>query len=547
MADLGTVGRMTKIVTLGESESLVRSAQRARETVVLCHGCFDIVHPGHVRHLQHAAKMGDHLLVTISGDSIVDKGTGRPLIPQELRAENLAALDCVDWVAVNPDPTAENLLRFIRPDVYVKGREYEDNRDPHFAAEKEAVESYGGRLVFTSGDVVFSSSALIAAMEQTADPAHSRFRQLIGQQSKDRASIDRLLDSFLGRRVEVVGETIIDTYVICDRPEVAGEAPLMTLRPLEYRSFDGGAAIIAKHLAAMGACPTLITALPTTTQSEQLHERLARAGIEMKAIRHSGSIIEKQRFLVGSSKVMKLDLGEPVTLDASRQRQLTELVEDAAKTSDAVIVADFGQGLFTSRSMAELCRTIRPQVDLLVGDVSGRRSNLLAMRHMDLLCPSEPEIREALHDFDDGLSAVVWKLLHQTASKAAIVTLGGEGLIAFDCPPHTSLSPDDWQTRLATEHVPSLVPYPVDQLGCGDALLAAATLTRIVGGSLTLAAILGSVAAAAQSQRLGNAVIGVAELRQGARRLCATQLTCAAQPQASIVSRPRDQLHPAHA
>ena len=531
-----SVGSTTKLLTLGEAESLVRAAQEAGERVVLCHGCFDLVHPGHVRHLKHAAQLGDRLLVTITGDSMVEKGAGRPLIPQELRAESLAALGCVDWVAVNPDPTAEALLRRLRPDLYVKGREYEENRDPRFAAEKAAVESYGGRVVFTSGDVVFSSSALIAAMEQTADPVNRRFRQLIEQQGLDVASLDRLIDAFRGRRVVVVGETIIDTYVMCARPELTGEAPLMTLRSVEHRHFDGGAAIIARHLAAMGARPTLITALPGEPgpEVEALRKRLGLDGVGLRSVDVDCPLGEKQRFLVGTSKVMKLDLRQPMVIDAARRRQLVAMVREAARESEAVIIADFGQGLFSSSTVAELCRAVRPSVGLLVGDVSGRRSSLLSMREMDLLCPSELEAREALQDFDDGLSAVVWKLLHRTGAGSAIVTLGPEGAIGFQREPGFELREDDWQTRLRVEHVPALTPHAIDQLGCGDALLAAATLTRVAGGSLTLAAILGSVAAAAEAQRLGNAVIGAAELRAGVRRLCGAQLTLAGEPQISL-------------
>ncbi len=199
----------SKIASLEQIKALVRAAQSAGKSVVLCHGCFDIVHPGHIRHLQHAAKLGDCLLVTISGDSIVDKGTGRPLIPQELRAENLAALDCVNWVMVNSQPTAAELLGVIQPDVFVKGREYEHNRDPRFQEEREIVESYGGRVVFSSGDVVFSSTALINVLEQSTDPTHLRFRQLIEQQRIDPDSISQLLESFQGKSVLVVCVKII--------------------------------------------------------------------------------------------------------------------------------------------------------------------------------------------------------------------------------------------------------------------------------------------------------------------------------------------------
>jgi rfaE bifunctional protein nucleotidyltransferase chain/domain len=529
------VSTLTKVLSVEEAARIVREAQSRGEVVAMCHGCFDIVHPGHIRHLQHAAKMGDRLLVTVTGDALMEKGTGRPLIPQELRAENLAALNCVSWVAINPRPTAAELLDIIRPDVYIKGREYEHNSDPRFALEKQIVERHGGRVVFTSGDVVFSSTALINALEEAASPFQATTRQLIEQHGIGPESTDPLIASFQGKRVLVIGETIKDTYVICDRPAVAGESPMMTLRPLEHRSFDGGTAIICKHLAAMGARPTLLTTMPFTTEAEALRVRLHTEGIEVRWVEIDQVMIEKQRFLVGTTKVMKLDLGGPLTLDAAHQAQFIQQAAEAAANCDAVIIADFGQGLFTPAMLTRLCQTLRPIVPVMSGDVSGRRSNLLAMRQMDLLCPSEPEIRDALHNFDEGLSSVVWRVLDITKTRSAIATLGADGLIAFDRTKDADLNRDGWQTRLTAQHVPALSPYAVDQLGCGDALLAAATLTLCSGGSLTMAAVLGSIAAASQSQRLGNAVIGAADLRRGIRRLCNAQLAWHAEPTSTLV------------
>lgn len=558
-----------KVIGIDEAARTVRSAQQQGQIVVLCHGCFDIVHPGHIRHLQQAAKLGHRLIVTITGDSLMEKGSGRPLIPQELRAENLAALNCVNWVAVNHRPTAVEMLDLIRPDVYVKGREYEHNRDPRFQLEKEIVERHGGRVVFTSGDVVFSSTALISALEESASPFQVALRRLIAQHDITPAKIDPLIASFQGKRVLVIGETIKDTYVMCDRPSVAGESPIMTLRPLEYRSFDGGTAIIAKHVAAMGGRPTLMTALPRSTDAEALRQRLITDGVQTRWIDLDQPLVEKQRFLVGTSKVMKLDLGGPLTLDAAHQKQFIDDAAEAARQCDAVIITDFGQGLFTPAMLTDLCQTLRPIVPLMTGDVSGRRSSLLAMRQMDLICPSEPEIRDALHDYDEGLSSVVWRVLDITQSSAAFATLGADGLIVFDRIADSNTNPGDWQTRLVAQHVPALAPYAVDQLGCGDALLAAATLTLASANesangnaddALVLAAVLGSVAAASQAQRLGNAVIGAADLRRGIRRFCGAQLTYHAEPSAMMVNHPssaisaisetissRDQLPVAHA
>jgi rfaE bifunctional protein nucleotidyltransferase chain/domain len=525
---------------------MTRSAQQAGEAVVLCHGCFDIVHPGHIRHLQQAARLGDRLLVTVTGDAAMRKGVGRPLIPQELRAENLAALDCVDWVAVCEQPTAIDLLADVKPDVYVKGREYEHNRDERFAAEQKVVQSYGGRIVFTSGDVVFSSTALIEQMRRTEDTAPAAILRLIEQHGLTRDEIESVLDRARGKRIVVVGEPIIDTYVMCDRPDVAGESPMMTLRPIDRMSYDGGAAIVARHLASLGAEPTLVTALPRTVAAESLRRRLASENVNVRAAEIDRPMIEKQRFLVGSSKVMKLDLGEPFIMDRARQDEFAALVDDAVTDCDGVIIADFGQGLLTGPMIGDICQRVRPHVRVLAGDVSGKRSNLLAMSGMDLICPSEREIRDALHDYDAGLSAVAWSLLNRTLSRAAIVTLGREGLIAFDQREPDAGLRGDFSSALNAEHVPSLIDHPVDELGCGDALLSAATLALAAGGSLPVAALLGSLAAAQEARALGNLVINPTDLRRDVRRIVATRFDNphAVEP---VIALHHDQLRPAHA
>lgn len=519
----------SKILTRAELLARRQAARAEGRTVVQCHGCFDIVHPGHVRHLQHAARQGDILLVTITGDSLMNKGAGRPLIPQELRAENLAALDCVDWVHINPDATAEALLEALRPDVYVKGREYETNEDPRFRAERHTVERHGGRVVFSSGDVVFSSTALVGAMESAADPARARVRQLIEQHDLTPERLDAVIESFRGRRVCIIGETIVDTYVFCDRPDVAGESPVLSLRPLEQRSYDGGAAVIARHLAAMGAKPTLVTTLPRTTAGEAIRQRLSAEGVDVYVVENEGPMLEKQRFLVGTQKVMKLDLVQPITLDASRQERFIGLaveVAGGAGGADAAIIADFGNGLLTGGVLTRLVPSLRKRVPFLAGDVSGRRSSLMHLRGMDLLTPTEAELRDAVHDWDDSLNAAVWRLLQQSGSARAFVTMGADGLIAFERLAQSGVS-ESWSTRVRGEHIPALTPHAIDTLGCGDALLAAATLTLSTGmhgdDGLALAALVASIAAGLHASRLGNDPVAAADVRAWSRRLMETR------------------------
>ena len=206
----------SKIVDLEGLVAAVDSARRAGRTIVQCHGCFDIVHPGHVRYLEFARRQGDVLIVTLTGDSSFSKREEGPYIPQELRAESLAALVFVDYVYIDPNPTAEQILAQVRPDLYVKGREYENSEDPGFLSEKRTVEDYGGRIVFSSGEIVFSSSQLIERMPAGTELERERLSLLCQRSGLSTHALQSLLGRFAGLRVLVVGDVVVDRYVLCD-------------------------------------------------------------------------------------------------------------------------------------------------------------------------------------------------------------------------------------------------------------------------------------------------------------------------------------------
>ena len=139
------------------------SAGKNWKKIAQCHGVFDLLHIGHIKHLQHAKTFCDILVVTITADRYVNKGPGRPYFTEYLRAEALAALDCVDYVIINHNPTAIEAIQIIKPDYYVKGIEYQASENDitgKILEEEEAVKSVGGQLTFTD-DMVFSSSSLL--------------------------------------------------------------------------------------------------------------------------------------------------------------------------------------------------------------------------------------------------------------------------------------------------------------------------------------------------------------------------------------------------
>lgn len=138
-----------KVVSLKKASELSAIQKELGNKIVLCHGTFDLMHTGHIRYLQRARKEGDYLVVTVTADDFVNKGPGRPVFGEQLRAENLAALECVDLVAVNYEATAITVIDSIKPDLYVKGIEYKDESTDvtgNIARERSAVESHGGSI-----------------------------------------------------------------------------------------------------------------------------------------------------------------------------------------------------------------------------------------------------------------------------------------------------------------------------------------------------------------------------------------------------------------
>jgi len=152
----------TKIVDLGELAGKIATIRSDGRRIVHCHGCFDLMHPGHIKYFQAAKKMGDILVVTITRDEYVDKGPDRPVFSQDLRSESIAALECVDFVSVNKWPTAEETLRLIKPHIYVKGQEFENLEDKTGKIQKEyeVLKEIGAEMRFTH-EIVFSSTELL--------------------------------------------------------------------------------------------------------------------------------------------------------------------------------------------------------------------------------------------------------------------------------------------------------------------------------------------------------------------------------------------------
>src|ERR1700730_14015303 len=199
-----------KIKSAEEVSRLVGDRPRQRK-VIMCHGVFDVVHPGHLRHLLYAKSKADILVASLTADIHISKGHYRPHVPQELRAINLAAYEIVDYVLIDTEATTIKNLGVTKPDIFAKGYEYQSSGLPLKTQEElEVIRGYGGEIIFTPGDYVFSSSQLIEA-----SPPSLRVEKLVMLMESTGLTFDKLrrvLDMRGGRRVHVVGDIIVDTF-----------------------------------------------------------------------------------------------------------------------------------------------------------------------------------------------------------------------------------------------------------------------------------------------------------------------------------------------
>jgi rfaE bifunctional protein kinase chain/domain/rfaE bifunctional protein nucleotidyltransferase chain/domain len=490
-----------KIKTREELRSLIGPRPRRRR-VIMCHGTFDIVHPGHIRHLMYAKEKADVLIASVTADAHISKGAHRPYVPQELRAANLAAFEFVDYVIIDHNETPiENILA-LEPDYFAKGFEYQaEPLPPKTQEEVSALESYGGEMVFTPGDVVYSSSALITAHEPQL-----RVDKVLTLLQSEGVTVDDLRATLhdLGRiRVHVVGDTIVDRYSHCSLLGQSAKSPSFSVRLEHAHTFVGGAAIVAKHVRSLGAQVTLTTVLGQDDARRFVLDDLAAAGVETHALTDpSRPTTVKERFIADGHRMLQVDRVDNRIVSDRVRREVALAI--AGEAGDAVIFSDFRHGIFHRTTIPDYAAAVRPGV-LRAADsqVSNRWGNILDFHGFDLITPNEREARFALADQDSGVRPLAQALFQRAGCRYLILKLGERGILTYRSP-----------GRLPREFfvVDSFVGHLLDPIGAGDALLALATLALVQSGSIVVASILGSLAAAAACEREGNVPVLVPEV-----------------------------------
>ena len=493
-----------KIKTVEELCRIVGPRPRTRK-VIMCHGVFDVVHPGHLRHLIYAKSKADILVASLTADAHISKGQHRPHVPQDLRALNLAAFEVVDYVIVDVNATPIRNISTLQPDLFAKGYEYTaGGLPPKTQEETDALNAYGGEMIFTPGDLVYSSTELI----DLAPPA-IRIEKLLTFMEAEQLTFDSLrdgLERLKGKRVHVVGDTIVDSYT--QTAMIGGQTKTPTVSVLYERRDDyiGGAAVAAEHLRAAGADLIFSTVLGEDTLKDFVLNGLKTSGVQCRPVVDSTRpTTHKNAIVAGGYRLLRIDTLDNRSISDEILETLAKAVSETA--CEAVVFSDFRHGIFNRRTIPRLIGAI-PQGVYKVADsqVASRWGNITEFKNFDLITPNEREARFALADQDSGIRPLASALYDEARCKTLMLKLGERGVLTCRSSDHESL--DSFVV------VDSFVERLTDAVGAGEALLAYATLSKLATGSDAMATILGSMAAACECEHDGNTVITPDDVRR---------------------------------
>jgi cytidyltransferase-like protein len=462
-----------KIKKLGEISGIVSELKGRGKRIVHCHGCFDTLHIGHIKHFQDAKKQGDVLVVTLTPDRFVNKGPHSPFFTENLRAEHIAALACVDYVAINEWETAEKTILTIKPDVYAKGREVLNNAEvdkktidgvnkSYLAAEEEVLRSVGGSLYLTE-QPTFSSSRLInAVFADSSDEARSYFSEMKQRHSSE--GLIRLIESLRTIRPIIIGDAIIDEYIFCESLEKAGKEPIVAFCRQKGESHLGGVLAVANHAAGFVDSASLITCIGEK-ESESVSGRIS-GRISQSVFTNNLETLTKTRFLHNHRKYKLFEIYSQQESPVGREieEKVMHHVEEKELSSDMIIVADFGHGMISDRLakfLSQRNKYLAVNTQLNAGN-SGYNF-ITKYPRADFVSLSERELRLPMQNQRADISHSMRELGERLGLKSLNVTLGKSG--------------DMYMFSDRYYFAPAFTNNTVDTIGAGDAVF---TLTSLL-------------------------------------------------------------------
>jgi rfaE bifunctional protein kinase chain/domain len=496
-----------KTLELDALQAKVDELKQEGKRVVLCHGHFNVIHPGHLRILNFAKSKGDFLIVSILGDFEIDDILKDDFFPQSDRAAGVESLSMVDAVYSLTEKVPV-FINAIKPDVYVKGREFENKREL-IHDEIAAVENNSGEVIYSSGGIQNTTPKLFdETLVEQSKPSNKR--QFLDACIKHGIEIPKIIDAvekFNDLKILVIGDSIVDQFIACDTLGVSSEAPVLALRELESKEFVGGAGIVAQHIQSLGANCTYISVVGEDAPAQLMRDSFDNQGLQHKLfVDKDRPTTFKIRYIVENQKILRVSRLEQFDISKDIEERIIEELEKTLPNYDGIVVIDFVYGVITPNILKTITALSKKHDVKLFGDLqcSSQVGDVSKFLEFDLVTPTEKEARIAMRDYTSGLEKLARNLLEKTNSNRLVITLGPDGCLVYD----------KEGIHVFSEFFPALEPKPVDVAGAGDSMLSSYALSLCFGLDLKEASILASCAAAISINRLGNTPIKPEEVRE---------------------------------
>ncbi len=487
------VASFSKIVPLSDLEKI--RTENCDLTIVHCHGVFDVFHHGHLEYLQSAKDMGDFLVVTVTSDRWVNKGPSRPYHNHTQRAEIIANLSFVDCVAISDENSAIKAIYTLKPDLYVKGKDYENKEDDITGAilkEEKAAEAHGGKLAFTQTGLKSSTRIINAHLTNWNGDASRVIKSIRENRSLD--DIVNIVNSFADMKVLVVGEPIIDTYTFCQSEALSSKSPTVSARFIKEENYAGGSLAIANHLANLGCKVDLCTAFGDEEYVRDILKDSMHENVQISPyIIPDTPTPRKTRFVQRglNQKIFEITNISNDPWANHNSSDFCEQLKQHALGADVVICADFGHGMIEG-SVLSVLKELNAFVATNVQTNSSNLGFNLFTKHNDynFLSIDERELRLGLHDRSSPISKLLDNAM-DNISKPFAITLGVDGSVYVD--------------ESGEQHkCPVFFKEVVDTTGAGDAffLITSLLAQKKVDGELI--SFMGNCYAWLATQVIGN-------------------------------------------
>tara|TARA_B100001248_G_scaffold261437_1_gene252635 strand:- start:7689 stop:9212 length:1524 start_codon:yes stop_codon:yes gene_type:complete len=486
-----------KIFTKEDLKKKIYLIKKKGKKVVHCHGTFDLLHLGHIKHLSNAKKYGDILVVTITADKYINKGPGRPYFKHKQRAEALSSLESVDYIVINHDFTSTKIIKFLCPDFYCKGPDYIDQKSDvtnEIKNEIKAIKSVGGKVVFTKDDTYSSSSLINQFSDLYSKKTLETFKKI--KKKYNLSDIKQVIEKFKNFKILVIGEIIIDEYIFCESLGKSGKEPVLTFKNLESERYLGGSAAISRHLAGFCKQVTLLSMIGEKSENLREIQKGMPSNVNLKLIKKKNSpTIIKKRYVdkISLSKILGVYSINDDLISTNQEQDLLFKIKNLIKENDMIIVADYGHG-FLTKEAANLISKSKKFVALnaQINSANIGYKTMKNYRDLDFVVINQREIQHELRDKHSKVEILMKKLANELKIKNLVVTRGVDGAILYN-----SINKKFYYSDAFTKNT-------IDKIGAGDAMLSLISMFLKTNSSNDLALLAGSLAASQSTQTLAN-------------------------------------------